>query len=301
MDAVRRTHAWAAVAAAAIVAVAVSASTGQEGPGAASSTKDIVYATVDGRTLALDLYMPAGVSHPPLLVWVQGGAWRQGSKASAPMGFVEQGFAVASLDFRQSTDAKFPAMVHDIKGAIRFLRAEAPAYGYRGDRIAIGGDSSGGHLAALVGVTAGVAALEGTVGGHLDRSSGVQAIVDYDGASDLTTILLQSTPFGLGVRKPALDLLLGAQPEDVKPIAELASPVFHVDASDPPLLLFHGDRDPQMPINQSHELQGAYERLHLDVSFVVVHGLAHGGRAFYTGENLARAVAFLHRTLEPAS
>jgi acetyl esterase/lipase len=266
----------------------------------ASVLKDIPYATVGARTLTLDLHRPAGAAHPPLLVWVHGGAWRKGDKSSAPSGFVDRGIAVASLDFRLSTEARFPAMVHDIKGAIRFLRASAETYGYRADRIAIGGDSSGGHLAALVGVTSGSAELEGTVGGHADRPSAVQAVLDYYGATDLTTILDQSTPFGLDVRRPALDLLFGGPPDIKKALAELASPVRHVDATDPPLLIFHGDRDPQMPINQSHELQGAYEQLGLDVTFVVVHGSAHGGDAFYTGKNLDRAVAFLQRTIGAA-
>jgi acetyl esterase/lipase len=261
------------------------------------TVRDIPYATVDGKTLGLDLYLPARTSPPPLLVWIHGGAWRSGSKASVPAGLTQGGFAVASVDFRQSTEARFPAMVHDIKGAIRFLRANAAKYGYRTDRIAIGGDSSGGHLAVLVGVTAGNAELEGTVGGNAGQSSAVQAILDYYGATNLTTILAQSTPFGLGVRKPALDLLLGAQPEDVKPLAELASPVLHVDAKDPPLLIFHGDQDPQMPINQSIELQGAYEKLNIEASFIAVHGAAHGGQVFYTGANLERAKEFLKRTI----
>jgi acetyl esterase/lipase len=283
------------VSIAAVLAVTL---TGASRQGAAARTiADVPYATVGSKTLALDVHLPAAGTHPPLLVWVHGGAWRQGSKASAPLGFVDRGFAVASLDFRLSTEAPFPAMAHDVKGAIRFLRANASRFGYRTDRIAIGGDSSGGHMAALVGVTAGVAALEGTVGGHLDQSSSVQAILDYYGATDLTTILDQSTPFGLGVRRPALELLLGTAPDAAPDLARLASPVFHVDAGDPPLLIFHGDRDPQMPINQSHELQGAYEALGLDSTFIVVHGSAHGGQAFYTGANLDRAVAFLSRTI----
>lgn len=264
---------------------------------AVRTIKDVPYATVDGKTLGLDLYLPAGVANPALLVWVHGGAWRSGSKSSVPVTLTQGGFAVASVDFRQSTEARFPAMVHDIKGAIRFLRANAAKYGYRTDRIAIGGDSSGGHLAVLVGVTAGNTELEGTVGGNAAQSSAVQAILDYYGATDLTTILAQSTPFGLGVRKPALDLLLGAQPDDVKPLAQLASPVFHIDAKDPPLLIFHGDRDPQMPINQSIELQGAYEKMNVDVSFVAVHGAAHGGQVFYTDANLERALGFIKRTI----
>ena len=213
------------------------------------------------------------------------------------MVFVEHGIATASLDFRLSTEARFPAAVHDIKAAIRFLRANASEYGYRTDRIAISGSSSGGHLAALVGVTNGHTALEGTVGDHPDQSSDVQAIVSYFGASNLTTILAQSTPHGLNVREPALKLLLGALPESAKELAELASPVFHVDRSDPPLLLVHGDQDPQMPINQAHELEGAYKQLGLDVSFDVVHGAAHGGNAFFSGDHLTRALEFLHRTI----
>ena len=270
-------------------------------PGAAQletpAHRDVVYATVDGKALALDLYLPSGVTRPALLVWVHGGAWRSGSKASPPLGFVRNGIAIASLDFRLSTDARFPAMVHDIKAAIRFLRARATTYGYGADHIAIGGDSSGGHLATLVGVTNGVRDLEGTVGDHLTASSAVQAIVDYYGATNLTTILAQSTPFGLGVRQPALDLLLGGQPDVTRSLATLASPVSHVDKTDPPLLVFHGDQDPQMPINQSHEIVGAYERLGLDVAFRVVHGSAHGGQAFYTGANLDQAVAFVRRTV----
>lgn len=258
--------------------------------------RDITYATVDGKALQLDLYLPAGVNAPPLLVWIHGGAWRQGSRTSVRREFVDNGFATAAVSYRLSTEARFPAMVHDIKAAVRFLRARAADYGYRADRIAIAGDSAGAHLAALVGVSNGVTALEGTVGDHLDQSSNTQTIVDYYGASNLTTILAQSTPFGLDVRVPALDLLLGAQPDKVPDLARLASVVTHVDASDPPLLIFHGDRDPQMPINQSHELHGAYTALGLDVDFVVLHGAAHGGNEFYSGAHLDRALAFLRRT-----
>jgi acetyl esterase/lipase len=259
--------------------------------------RDVVYAVADGKSLALDIHMPEGVVRPPLLVWVHGGMWRTGSKEQVPTAFVEHGFATASLDFRQSTEARFSAQAHDIKAAIRFLRANAAEYGYAADRIAIAGNSSGGHLAALVGVTNGHSELEGTLGDHRDQSSEVQAIVVYYGASNLTTILAQSTPFGLGVREPSLDLLLGALPDQAPALAELASPVKHVDAGDPPIFLLHGDQDPQMPINQAHELEGAYERLGLDATFDVVHGAAHGGSAFFAQPHLGRTIAFLRRTI----
>jgi dipeptidyl aminopeptidase/acylaminoacyl peptidase len=125
----------------------------------------------------------------------------------------------------------------------------------------------------------------------------VQAIVSYFGASNLTTILSQSTPHGLSVREPALSLLLGALPDSDRELAELASPVFHIDERDPPLFLLHGDQDPQMPINQAHELEGQYKKLGLDVTFETVYGAGHGGEAFFTGEDLAHTLAFLHRTV----
>jgi acetyl esterase/lipase len=267
---------------------------------AAREHKGVIYATVDGRPLALDLYLPAGLEAPRLLVWVHGGAWTTGTRANVPDALLRtSGLAVASVDFRQSTDARFPAQVHDIKAAIRFLRAHERTYGYRADRIAIAGNSSGGHLAALVGVTGGHPDLEGRVGDHPDRSSRVQAIVSFYGASNLTTILAQSTPFGLNMRRPALTRLLGALPEEVPELARLASPVAHVDPSDPPLFLLHGDQDPQMPISQSHELDGAYKKHHLQSHLRVVHDAAHGGRIFYAPECMAPVVEFLHRALGP--
>jgi acetyl esterase/lipase len=259
--------------------------------------KDVVYASVDGHDLKLDLYLPAGKDQPPLLVWVHGGAWSMGNKDMVPKEFVEHGYATASLDFRQSTEARFPAQVHDIKAAIRFLRASAARYGYRTERIAIAGNSSGGHLAALVGVSNGNAELEGRVGDHLSQSSSVQAIVVYYGASNLQTILAQSTPFGLNMRRPALERLLGALPDKVPELAALASPVRHVDKSDPPLYLLHGDQDPQMPIDQAHELQGAYEKLGLEVHFDVLHGAAHGGDEFFAPAHLQPVLEFLGRTV----
>ncbi|MFT7642501.1 MAG: acetyl esterase/lipase [Pirellulaceae bacterium] len=243
--------------------------------------KDIRYAEVDGHQLLLDLYLPTKVKQPPLVVWVHGGAWRSGSKSNMPLtDLVENGFAIASVDYRLSPVAKFPAQIHDCKAAIRYLRGTARKYGYNARRVGVAGSSAGGHLAALIGVTNSHLKLEGIAGDYQKNSSSIQAIVDYYGPTNFTTILKQSTPHGLSVRVPALKLLLGAGPDQEPELAKLASPVFHVTKEDPPLLLIHGDQDPQVPINQSHELQGAYEKLNLSVRFEVVHGGAHGGRDF---------------------
>jgi acetyl esterase/lipase len=264
---------------------------------------DVEYARVGDDALLLDLYLPADARGAPLLVWVHGGAWQFGSKRDMPVEALgERGYAIASVEFRQATAARFPAQVHDIKAAIRFLRARAGDYGYDAARVAVLGASSGGHLAALVATTNGDAALEGDIGEYLDASSDVQAAVSFFGASNLTTILKQSTPAGLRVREPALKRLLGDLPdqEGAAALARLASPVFHVDAADPPILLLHGDQDPQMPINQSHELEGAYAAQGLDARLVVVHGAGHGGAVFFDAEHLRLVTEFLDRHLRQA-
>lgn len=264
---------------------------------------DTEYATVGEHHLRLDIYQPKTTppQASPLIVWVHGGAWRAGSKNSVPIQkLVEQGFAIASVDYRLSPVAKFPAQVHDIKAAIRFLRANAAAYKFDTQQFIVAGASAGGHLAALVGVTNGVEELEGRIGQHCDQSSDVHGIVSFYGASNLQTILSQSTPHGLSVRVPALNLLLGGQPDAEPEQARLASPIAHVDQADPPLLLIHGDQDPQMPINQSHELHGQYQQLGLAVEFEVIHGAAHGGKRFYEPEMLNRVARFLNSKTQPA-
>ena len=262
----------------------------------------ITYATVDGTELALDLYRPAGIDEPPLLVWVHGGAWRFGSRDSVEVReLLGHGFAIASVSYRLTPVAPFPAQVHDLKAAVRFLRAHAEEFGFDGSRIAIGGPSAGAHLAALVAVTNGSAPHEGAVGEYLEESSDVQALVSYFAATNLTSILDQSTPFGLNVRTPALELLFGGPIEEHEDLAKLASPVMFVDAGDPPMYLLHGDQDPQMPINQTHELHGAAKDAGLTVVFDVVHGSGHGGPAFYTPERTAAVAAFLHAALAPQS
>ncbi len=254
------------------------------------TSSDIVYGSAGEISLLLDFYAP---THPrsekPLIIWVHGGAWRSGSKSDVPIvKFREQGFAIASVDYRLSPVAKFPAQIHDIKTAIRYLRVNSDRFDVDANHFVLAGNSAGGHLAVLAGVTDGVAELSGTTESPNLVSSGVQAIVSFYGAGNLQTILSQSTPFGLDVRVPALKLFLGGLPDQEPVLAKLASPIEHIDAHDPPLWLIHGDQDPQMPINQSHELVGAYKRLGLPVQFEVVHGGKHGGAGFFTEEQLLR-------------
>ena len=260
--------------------------------------RDVSYVKDGHKSQKLDLYIPQKVENPQLLVWVHGGAWRSGDKAKIPIkGLIEKGFALASVNYRLSGEAKFPAQMHDLKASIRFLRANAKKYRYKADKIAIIGSSAGGHLVALQGTTNGHEKLEGKLGEHLDVSSDVQAIVNLYGPTNFMTILKQSTPHGLSVRVPALKLLLGDRPENKKQLALLASPVNHVDKSDPPMLIYHGDQDPQVPINQSHEIHAKYKEHGLKCDFKVVHGGAHGGKGFFHNEQLKEIKIFLDSVL----
>lgn len=264
---------------------------------AQSTTIDVEYGRVGDTVLKLDLHLPKA-QNPRVLVYVHGGAWRAGSKSDVPVAaLLDHGFAIASVDYRLSTQARFPAQIHDIKAAIRFLRAKSSLFHLNTDKIAIVGSSAGGHLAALTGVTNGLQALEGDIGEHLDQSSDIACIVSLYGASNLQSILSQSTEFGLRMRIPALELLLGDVPEKAPALARLASPVAQLDAKDPPLLLIHGDADPQMPPQQSQELAKAYEAEKLPVKLIMLPGSKHGGSEFYDEKRTAVVAAFLQQHL----
>ncbi|MDB4257870.1 alpha/beta hydrolase [bacterium] len=257
----------------------------------------VEYAKVAGKSLKLDFYQPDDLSTlRPLIVWVHGGAWRAGSRKSMPIkGLLKKGFALASVDYRLTPVAPYPANVHDIKAAIRFLRTHAVKYRINDEKISIAGVSAGGHLAALVGLTNRSAKHEGVVGDFRKVSSKVQAVVSFYGASDLLSILGQSTPHGLSVRVPALNLLLGGSPKEKLQLARLASPLHQLDSKDPRVLLIHGDQDPQMPYQQSKDLYAACLKLEIPCELVTVKGGKHGGREFYEESVLTKITGFLSK------
>ncbi|MGB4901837.1 MAG: alpha/beta hydrolase [Saprospiraceae bacterium] len=260
-------------------------------------TNDIVFAQTPERTLALDLYLPKSQGQPYLIIWVHGGAWHSGSKDNPPKDLLQRGYALASIDYRLTVEAAYPAQIFDIKAAIRFLRAHATQYGYRSDKIFIWGSSAGGHLAALAGVTNGLKSMEGSLGDNLTESSDIQGIIDFYGPSNLTTILDQSTPHGLNVRTPALALMFGKPLDQCKSELENASPVMHVSPDDPPLFILHGDQDIQVPVNQSIELFGKYRALNLPVQLEWVYGAGHGGKKFSDSVLIDNVISFLQKII----
>jgi acetyl esterase/lipase len=262
-----------------------------------SIIRNIVYAKTGNTKLLLDLYMPHEKKDPFLIVWVHGGAWRSGSKELPPLGMLNFGYALASINYRLSEEASFPAPIYDIKASIRFLRANAKKYGYRSDKIIIWGSSSGGHYAALIGTTNNDNELEGNIGEYLNESSSVQAILDFYGPSNFMTILNQSTPHGISVRVPALTLLLGKPVEQVPELARQASPVYQVDSTSPPIFIVHGDQDIQVPVNQSLELMAAYKKNNLQFQIEIIPGAGHGGDAYDKKELMETMNKFLETVL----
>jgi len=248
-------------------------------PAGVKVLKDIEYAKIDDISLKLDIYQPAkSETKPALIVWIHGGAWSKGSKNRCPIAWITaHGYAIASVDYRLSGTAKFPALVHDCKGAIRWLRANAEKYGYAAERIGVAGSSSGGHLAALVGTSGDVIALEGNVGGHLDQSSRVHAIVDMYGPTDL---FHNATVEKERCDKPDCPLfqLLGGKPSERTDAARLASPVHNVTADDPPIIILHGTEDKSLvKAFQGRFLHDKYRKTGLKSTFQVIEGAGHGG------------------------
>ncbi|MBK1876075.1 alpha/beta hydrolase [Pelagicoccus mobilis] len=246
--------------------------------------RDIVFAEVDGQELKLDIFVPQGVESPPLVMNIHGGGWSGGNyKDSSFQWLTAHGFAVASISYRLTDVASHPAQIHDCKGALRWLRANAGKYGYDTSYVVVGGRSAGGHLAALLGTTHGVDALEGTVGGNLDQSSKVDGIIDFYGATDFiqrskTQPEKTDKPSGIVYR------LLGGPVKGNKRIAKQAGAAYHVSKDDPPMLVIHGDEDPQVLIGQSERIVDVYERKGLEVEFLVVEGGGHGGEGFQSPE-----------------
>lgn len=242
------------------------------------SISNLVYARTPQGELQLDLYLPDNDRKDVLVIWIHGGAWRSGSKEDPPKLLLKHGYPLASINYRLSTEAAFPAQIHDIKAAIKFLRSKSKGFKFNADKIVLWGSSAGGHLAALAGMSNNDDNLEGNIGQLSNETSSVQGVIDFYGPANLTTILKQSTPHGLDVRIPAMDLLLGShEDEDMQ---KKASPVFYVDENDPPVFIAHGEQDPQVPINQSIELYTRCIRFGVDADIHYVEGNGHGGYGF---------------------
>lgn len=277
---------------------------------------------LDGQEhgLLLDLYLPQGSPQPwPLLVYIHGGGWIEGSKEGCPgTTFAQRGYAVACIDYRLSRmqgcpeQLLFPAQIEDVKAAVRWLRSNAAQHGLDPEHLGALGDSSGGHLAALLGTSHGATELAGTE--NLGVSDEVQAVVDWFGPVDITQgpVIFEDDPCQTGLDylnatyggeatqyfywTMAWGTFLGGSLADpaVLDQAVSATPVTYVDAEDPPFLIIHGESDSMVPISQSELLVQALTGAGVEVTFVRLPGIGHG----FAGPTQEVDLAFLEPTLE---
>lgn len=273
---------------------------------------DLRYANVSAAQ-RLDLYLPNSGSRPfPLIIEIHGGAFMVGDKSGpiAPMlQGLGRGYAVASIHYRLSGEAHFPAAVQDVKAAIRFLRAHAADYGLDAKRFAVWGASAGGNLATMAALSGDVDIFKNPELGNANVSDAVQAAVDWFGPMDFGTMDAEFAELGTsGVMGPTsaptspesryLGQTVGT--EAARSLIQAANPLTYLRPQAPSMLIQHGSRDRNVPITQSANLAARIaERLGADrVTFDRIEGAGHGGAAFEKSDNVQRVLDFLDRALQ---
>jgi acetyl esterase/lipase len=271
--------------------------------------KDVNYANDTISYHNMDIYLPKIKKDKyPVVVYIYGSAWLSNRSKGADLGTIgaallDAGFAVVMPNHRASYNALFPAQVHDIKAVVRFLRANADKYSIDTNFIGVSGSSSGGNLAAMMGVTGGVtdfsiddanANLEGNVGAYAGYSSSVDAVVAW---FPPTNMLIMNSCGGTDmnhddVKSPA-SLYIGGAIQENKAKTLLASPTSYVSSSNPPFLIFHGNNDRVVPHCQSEILYEALKKADVDVEFVLVEGGGHGP-GVHVKENIDKMVEFFN-------
>jgi acetyl esterase/lipase len=252
--------------------------------------RDIPYVPDGDPSQRLDLYLPekGGDKPLPLLVWVHGGGWLGGSKGENPGAALTAGgeYASASVEYRFSDKAVFPAQIQDCQAAVRFLRANAAKYNIDPDHIGVWGGSAGGHLVALLGTAGGADAFP-KIGENQSQSDRVQAVVDIFGPADFAAVKRQVAAdkavkniFNFEDMSSPYAKLFGAVPGERPELEKSASPVTFVSKDDPPFLIIHGTADTLVPYAQSTEFAAALKRAGVEVVLQPVPGAGHGGPQF---------------------
>ena len=296
--------------------------------------EDVVYGTAptvsgEDHELKMNIYQAEDVNeNSPVVVFIHGGAWWEASykmeeefsgkwsnqQLSYVLGLVDEGATVATIDYRLSQEAPYPAQIQDCKAAVRFLRAHAEEYGIDPDHIASSGTSAGAHLALLLAVTGDVEELEGDIGGNLEFSSRVQACADFYGMTDILNLStdLYNAPYNINgvdayyqVDAPdsARSQLIGftgegqgigvLRAEEHNPATEygeylelvrLASPIYFVTPDDPPIYMANGGKDPRVSVAQPERLFKLYTEAGLEAYLMVNSKAGHDNLGTYVVE-----------------
>ena len=247
--------------------------------------RNIPYAGTDNARQRLDLALPLKRTSGkplPVIAFIHGGAWRRGNKDGGLRrirGFLKSGkYAGVSIGYRLSDEAKWPAQIHDCKAAIRWIKANAEKHGLDGGKIAVHGTSAGGHLVAMLGTSAGVKAMDGSIGPHAARGTKVSCVVDYFGPTNF----LRMNDFKGRIAHDAAgspeSQLIGGPIQDNQRKTLTADPISYVSKGDSPFLIMHGTKDMAVPYNQSVILYSALKKVGVPSALLTVTGGGHGVR-----------------------
>ncbi len=270
--------------------------------------QNLVYAS-GSNSQKLDLYLPETGGAFPLVIWIHGGGWQSGDKAQFAnttmfKALISRGYAVASINYRLSGEAKFPAQIYDVKSAVRWLRANATFYKLNSTRFGAWGSSAGGHLTALLATSGGVASLEDLVTGNSTQSSRVQVAVDWFGPANLLLMEEMAQSHGCLTRSnqpnsPESQFMgFALQTLPLQTLA--ASPVSYVSADDPPMYIQHGKLDCTVSYLQSQLMYDSLLPLKSsgEVMLKLFENSGHGGNEFEAASNISGVVDFLDRYLK---
>jgi len=255
---------------------------------------NVTYVKRGDRELKLDIYSPRGVSKPtPVVVCIHGGGWKAGKKedfAVFARYYAQQGFIAVSVQYRLTPGARYPSQINDVKCAIRWLRANAEKYHIDPTRLAVAGGSAGGHLALLAGLMDDKTAVPAGAP-HADQSSKAQAVVNYFGPADFTTTNW------LPVVDDMLVALMNGKRDKLPKEYAAASPISYIDKADPPVMTFHGTRDPLVPYKQATSLHAALKKAGVENHLETIEGQGHGFKPADTLRTLKMSSTFLQKHL----
>lgn len=273
---------------------------------------DLAYAEISPAQ-KLDLFLPEGTGPFPLVINIHGGAFRFGGKEMLDVpiaqALLKEGIAVASINYRLSGEAKFPAAVLDAKTAVRFLRANAGKFRLDAGKFIAFGQSAGGNLASILGTSGGVAEFDDAALGHAAVSSKVQGVIDWFGPTDFAKMDAQAEEQGCpesarqhGKADSPEGLYLGGMPKDLPELSAKANPITYITPDDPPFLLQKGERDCVVPVGQSRILFEALKAGGVKAELDILKDAGHGDMGspvpkFLSEENIQRVVAFVKSTI----